>query len=247
MYIPAASRRPLAFAGLALAITFLLFIGHSHYTDPGISYTPTWATTQNATAPLELSSGAKHRLAHLRKTCSRPDPFEAQYGRANLRMTRGYEGSLARLERFVHKVVRGEEVKVGVIGGSGRSLRRRAELTEVTAGHHIRNDEGWPYKLHQFVNEFYKPAKDIPVINGAAPATGSDYYSFCFALHIPKDVDLVFIELGINDVGKEDDLHNMENLLRGLLDLESQPAVVIMDALGYGGGPQGGGGGRYHL
>ncbi len=107
--------------------------------------------------------------------------------------------------------------------------------------------ERWPDRLHGFFKDFYAPKSDIPVINGASPATGSDYFSFCFALHIPTDVDLVIVELGVNDVGEPEDLKTMEDLLRGLLDLESQPAVMLLEVLGFSGAGMGGGGGRYHL
>lgn len=34
-------------------------------------------------------------------------------------------------------------------------------------------------------------------INGAQGATGSDYFAYCFAEHLPDDVDIVFVELGM--------------------------------------------------
>ena len=34
-------------------------------------------------------------------------------------------------------------------------------------------------------------------VNGAQGATGSDYFGFCFGEHIPQDVDLVLVELGM--------------------------------------------------
>lgn len=159
-------------------------------------------------------------------------------------------GSLSRLEGFVKKVLRGESVKVGVIGGSSKSSKIliSSTLTAVTKGHHVYESERWPDRLHEFLNTFYDPKDgDIPVFNGAVPATGSDYFSFCFGLHIPQDADLVFVELGVNDQAEEEHLLDMERLLRGLLDLGTQPAVVLFEALGFSGAGMGGGGGRYHL
>lgn len=40
---------------------------------------------------------------------------------------------------------------------------------------------------------------------------------------------------------------DMENLLRGLLDMDSKPAVVLVEGLAFGNGGMGGGGGRLHL
>lgn len=78
-------------------------------------------------------------------------------------------------------------------------------------------------------------------------ATGSDYYSYCFPLHIPSESDLVLIELGINDSAFEGHVKDMENLLRGLLILPRRPAVVLVEALAFANGGVGGGGGRMHL
>jgi hypothetical protein len=39
----------------------------------------------------------------------------------------------------------------------------------------------------------------------------------------------------------------MENLLRGLLEMETAPAVMLVEALAFSNGGMGGGGGRMHL
>lgn len=88
---------------------------------------------------------------------------------------------------------------------------------------------------------------DIVSVNGAAPASGSDYFSFCFPLHIPEDSDLVFIELAVNDEGIPEHVENMENLLRGIMELPRRPAVVLVEAMAFSNGGMGGGGGRMHL
>lgn len=80
-----------------------------------------------------------------------------------------------------------------------------------------------------------------------ATAVGSDYFSFCFPLHIPTDSDLAFVELGVNDEGIPEHVENMENLIRGLLSMETTPAVVLVEAVAFSNGGMGGGGGRMHL
>lgn len=50
---------------------------------------------------------------------------------------------------------------------------------------------------NQFQQTF--PKSETTLINGAVPATGSDYFAMCFAEHIDKDVDLVILEIAIND------------------------------------------------
>ena len=63
-------------------------------------------------------------------------------------------------------------------------------------------------------------------------ATGSDYFSFCSALHIPHNASLILVELSINDEYlPAEHTRNMENLLRGLLELPQAPAVVLVQAL----------------
>ena len=79
------------------------------------------------------------------------------------------------------------------------------------------------------------------------PATGSDYFSMCFPLHIPANSDLVVVELAVNDEALLEHIENMENLIRGLLDMPNSPAVILVEAMAFSGGGMGGGGGRMHL
>jgi hypothetical protein len=78
-------------------------------------------------------------------------------------------------------------------------------------------------------------------------AVGSDYFSFCFPLHIPPTSDLVLVELAVNDDGSPEHTPNMENLLRGLLAMDAAPAVIMVEAVAFSNGGMGGGGGRMHL
>lgn len=84
------------------------------------------------------------------------------------------------------------------------------------------------------------------MVNGAQGATGSDYFSFCYAEHIPEDVDLVMVELAVNDdlyvafvwtregvrrlmSSHGGTLESYEQLLRALLDLPNKPAVIAVE------------------
>ena len=63
-------------------------------------------------------------------------------------------------------------------------------------------------------------------------ATGSDYFSFCHSLHAPTaDLNLIIVELAVNDEFLPEHTENMENLLRGLLELPRNPAVIMVQAL----------------
>lgn len=78
-------------------------------------------------------------------------------------------------------------------------------------------------------------------------AVGSDYFSYCFNLHIDDSVDLVAVELSVNDEGIPEHVDNMENLIRGLSALPRRPAIVLVEAMAFSNGGMAGGGGRMHL
>lgn len=78
------------------------------------------------------------------------------------------------------------------------------------------------------------------LINGASAGTGSDYFGYCFAEHIPEDVDIIVIELGesgerqelmtgINDQAITWTFEHYERMLRALLDLPNQPAIIYAE------------------
>jgi len=74
-------------------------------------------------------------------------------------------------------------------------------------------------------------------------ATGSDYFSFCHALHIPtSSSNLIIIELSVNDEFLPEHTENMENLLRGILESPNRPAVILVQAMALSGNSMAGGG-----
>lgn len=120
-------------------------------------------------------------------------------------------------------------------------------LTKVTKGHHVQEFEIWVNVLGDWLKDWFPHAGNITVVNGAVPATGSGYFSYCFPLHIPEESDLVVIELGVNDEPDPEMIDNMEALLRGVLSLPFSPAVIVGEAMAFSMGQMSGGGGRYHL
>lgn len=78
------------------------------------------------------------------------------------------------------------KIKIGVIGGS------------VTRGHGVVHEECWVTLYADWWHSMF-PAMDVQVINGAVPASETDYFQTCFLEHLPKDIDLVIIEMAIND------------------------------------------------
>jgi len=106
----------------------------------------------------------------------------------NLARSRVYEGANARFHRVIANALAGKPTKIGVLGGS------------VTKGNGLRHNhlENWTVKFLAAWKVLF-PQSETTLINGAVPATVSDYLSMCFGEHIEEDVDLVILELLIND------------------------------------------------
>ncbi|EIW70457.1 hypothetical protein TREMEDRAFT_73476 [Tremella mesenterica DSM 1558] len=229
------SRRSAAFLGLLLLAGSTFFLYNIEGARLSLLYP--WSPYQKTVLSdyEKQHPDVRQRVERLRRTCSQPDPFEKEYGRANLRLSRAYEGSLHRLRQLLHKLLRGETITITAIGGS------------ITAGHHVDDDEVWFERFAEWLRDFVGSKSQVIAVNGAAPATGSDYFSFCFPLHIPEEADLVIVELAVNDEAILEHVENMENLLRGLVELPHRPAIVLAEAMAFSNGGMGGGGGRMHL
>jgi hypothetical protein len=146
----------------------------------------------------------------------------------------------------------------------------------VTGGFGVSKEEIWFSRFANWFEKFAQPTlhddrSKMPYlkVNGAIPgmsstkgrwllgpssrrlrccsATGSDYFSFCSSLHIPHNSSLILVELSINDEYlPEEHTANIENLLRGLLELPSNPAVILVQALEFN-SPRMANGGDVHL
>jgi hypothetical protein len=47
--------------------------------------------------------------------------------------------------------------------------------------------------------------------------------------HVPEDTDLFLVELGINDLVEMNVIDKFENLVRSLLELDSEPAIINLE------------------
>lgn len=113
--------------------------------------------------------------------------FEQQYGHELLQRSIAHEGSNRRLREKIAKAQRGENIRMAVVGGS------------VSAGHTLGNWRNiYFYRFLDWWNEQF-PDGHHEIFQGAVPATDSGYYAYCFDKHIPKDVDIVFVEFALND------------------------------------------------
>lgn len=125
LQLPGNPRSQLAvLATLVICTLTLLLFEYDHLPSPP----PTWVPSalQKPASPFDkynLSPASRTNVKALQRWCSEPDEFAAQYGRTNLRLSRGYEGSLARTHRLLGKALRGEPISVAAVGGSGRLWR----------------------------------------------------------------------------------------------------------------------------
>ncbi|TXT15739.1 hypothetical protein VHUM_00242 [Vanrija humicola] len=150
-----------------------------------------------------------------------------------------YAGTNHRLRRTLARMRAGKPVKMATLGGS------------VSAGHGIRGQGSEKYapsnlnvRVFSWLNQTFpaaggsafnpKEKKDNVNVytNGAEPARASDYFSMCHGLHIADDTELIIVELAINDQPGLEPEVNQELLLRQLLEMESQPAVLLFNVFG---------------
>ena len=84
------------------AIVFLVIIGfifslhqyHHHLRQSSLSISSSSRSVDGSIAPtISADYRIIARTERLRATCDQPDPFAQEYGRANLRMSRAYEGT----------------------------------------------------------------------------------------------------------------------------------------------------------
>ncbi|ORY23426.1 hypothetical protein BCR39DRAFT_549216 [Naematelia encephala] len=89
-----------------------------------------------------------------------------------------------------------------------------------------------PENMHVLVFDWLNatfPHPENRLVNGAQGGVGAGYFGWCFKEHIPEDSDLVLVELGINDLIEMDVIHSYERMVRGLLEMDSKPAVINIE------------------
>ncbi|KZS87476.1 hypothetical protein SISNIDRAFT_491045 [Sistotremastrum niveocremeum HHB9708] len=194
-----------------------------------------------------IKSGPK--TAELPESCDFCGPTDTvckKWGPDNIARSRAYEGPNARLRRIIRKAISGQPIKIGVLGGS------------VSAGHGVFDPkERWhgiyvQWWRDTFFAEKYSSRGEnegdeeredgedseedaiewVQLVDGSIPATQSDYLQSCHMEHIDEDVDLVVVELAINDQRREELAHAYEYLLRSLLILPKNPAIINLQTMG---------------
>ncbi|EJD51813.1 hypothetical protein AURDEDRAFT_142703 [Auricularia subglabra TFB-10046 SS5] len=221
---PAARRALNRRALIALAVVaalFYFFLPASYYSTPYPQH--------RYTQPHELHP--KNYLRNLTKGDVQPAPFEfcpvygpgdalgLKYGSVGLGRSRLYTGTGTRVQRVVHKALSGLPVTISVLGGSISSCHG--------AGDDPISPRCYPARFFSWWNEMFPhPASELT--NGAMRRTDSAYFSFCHALHLPDQTDLVILEFDAEDPNDPAWIDHFELLVRSILVRRDQPAVIIL-------------------
>ncbi|GAA5992048.1 hypothetical protein JCM10908_000717 [Rhodotorula pacifica] len=152
-----------------------------------------------------------------------------EFGSDNFRLSQVHVGSGYRIRKVLEKAARGEKLTIGLLGGS------------VSLGHGTDPESGQRNKYgavpleqqwHHFVIRYIQhifPGAQHEFRLGAKAATDSTFFEWCWASLIGTDLDLIMIEMAVND-DYYTSFDSSETLLRSLLLLDSQPAVIYVDS-----------------
>lgn len=134
-------------------------------------------------------------------------------------------GDTARLGRVLAKARRGEDVTFGVIGGS------------ITQG---AKASGEAFRYGNLIAQWWRdtfPAAQIKFVNAGIGATGSNYGAMRLARDLlAANPDFVIVEYAVNDPNVRDSAETLEGIVRQLLKLPNQPAVMLLFMMNQSGG-----------
>ncbi|BGP41614.1 hypothetical protein JCM10449v2_005605 [Rhodotorula kratochvilovae] len=197
-----------ALASLTAAIPTRKTVQHAASTSPAKATVDGFAVLNETLPHLATASCEVCHLNPANPLC--------EYGYDNIRMSRAYEGSGARLRKVLAKALRGEEIGVGVLGAS------------ITAGHSV--PPGYQRWQERWVDDFKKVFPQAKLHVGAIGAMDSQFFSFCFGALVPDNLDIYLVELDINNEPGLETLRDDDALMRGLLQLPQEPAVIRVSA-----------------
>ena len=134
-----------------------------------------------------------------------------------------YGQNTFRVWKVFHKVLRGENIGMIVIGGSN------------SAGGGISDHRQLYHQLFlHWWNSLILPytGSKLTITNLSLGGTGSDFFSLCLQNYVTKtkEPDIVLIELSVNDYGylRGEAAQPVEQLTRRVLSLSSEPLVVYV-------------------
>jgi hypothetical protein len=131
---------------------------------------------------LSSSTAVQTSEQYLRVHAYTPSLTQAQVQRGI-----AYAGANLRLRSFIEKLLSGDQVSIGVIGGS------------ISWGFYMqRGVNDWFALFTTWLKEAF-PKANIKQRNGCVPATTAEYVSMCLSKFVDRDVDVIFVEYSIND------------------------------------------------
>lgn len=132
------------------------------------------------------------------------------------------KGNTARVEKAIKKAQNGEEVTVAFIGGS---ITQGAGATPI-------NTECYAYKSYRAFAEKFGVGENVKFIKAGVGGTPSELGMIRFDRDVLRDgrvqPDIVIVEFAVNDEGDETKGDCYESLVRKILKLPNQPAVVLL-------------------
>ncbi|GAA6054709.1 hypothetical protein JCM3770_000042 [Rhodotorula araucariae] len=197
-----------ALASLTAAMPTRKAVQHAVGSAPGLPTVDGFAVLNETLPHLATASCEVCHLNPANPLC--------EYGYDNIRMSRAYEGSGARLRKVLAKALGGGEIGVGVLGAS------------ITAGHSV--PPGYQRWQERWFDDFKKLFPQAKLHVGAIGAMDSQYFSFCFGAMVPDSLDIYLVELDINNEPGLETLRDDDALMRGLLQLPQEPAVIRVSA-----------------
>eukprot|EP00887_Chlorella_sp_A99_P000276 scaffold13.g276.t1 len=146
-------------------------------------------------------------------------PWAQLLSEEEVQRAQGYYGSGRRMRAVAAKLLAGRPIKAYTLGGSvTRGLGASAP------------NASYPARFFQFVNSSF-PHSDHVFSNKGIGGTSSGIFAACAEQMVAPDADLVFVEFTYNDHENPYDSpvrRGFEQLLRKLLALPGQPAVVMV-------------------
>lgn len=130
-------------------------------------------------------------------------------------------GNIFRLGQAIHKAKAGKEVTLAYIGGS---ITQGAGATPI-------NTECYAYKSYRLFKDKFATAENVHFVKAGVGGTPSELGMIRFDRDVLRDgvlPDVVMIEFAVNDEGDETKGDCFESLVRKVLKLPNNPAVILL-------------------
>ena len=134
-----------------------------------------------------------------------------------------YKGNPVRLKNVLRKALKGEDIRLVVLGGSNSAGGFLGADEKSLDGLYFKVFTSWWNKTIGRVTKAF--VKEIQLAIGA---TGSYFYAYCYKTFISEDekIDIVLIEVSVND---GTNVKPLEQFTRQLLAHPSAPAVLYIN------------------